>query len=98
MDLEEKSQTIVEIEKLKSTDGRSPRHTESVGTKEHRFDLQTRGGHILKIRVCEGTEENMVSIDSSTVSIEDGIRSFDHSNPRDRLDEVVGYVESFLSS
>lgn len=93
MDLEEKSQTIVDkIKELKSDDGRSPCHTESVRTDQHHFDLKTRDGHILKIRVHEDKEVTTVFIDSETLSIEDGIKPFDHPNQMGRQNEVVKYI------
>lgn len=99
MDLEGKSQIIAEIEGLKSDDGRSPRHTQSVATEQHHFELQTRDGHILRIRVHEGKEATTVFTDSSTVSItQDRFSRFDHPNPKDRRDEVVRHIGRFLMS
>ena len=93
MDLEEKSQTIVDkIKKVKADDGRSPRHTKSFGTDQHHFDLKTRDGHILKIRMHEDKELTTVFIDSETLSIEDGIKTFNHPNPMSRQNEVVEYI------
>ncbi len=99
MDLEGKSQIIAEIEGLKSDDGRSPRHTQSVAAEQHHFELQTRDGHILRIRVHEGKGATTVFIDSSTVSItQDRHRQFGHPNPKDRRDAVVRHIGRFLMS
>ncbi len=97
MDLEGKSQIIAEIEGLKSDDGRSPRHTQSVAAEQHHFELQTRDGHILRIRVYEGKEATTVFIDYSTVSVpQDRTRHFDHPNPKDRRDAVVRHIGCVL--
>jgi hypothetical protein len=96
MDMEGKSQIIAEIEGLKSDDGRSPRHTQSVAAEQHHFKLQSRDGHILTIRVHEGKEATSVFIDSSTVLITQGRdRQFGHPNPKDRRDAVVRHIGTF---